>query len=360
MLISPINTDSTLKNKKSYNNSFTGSIYKSISSDVSDIYRLVPFWKSDANDIQNQAEKEVEVAKNATKSLMQIVENDRKNGFSPEYKNGRLVKLYEMKNINGSNVPCCMYLFGERGTLDTVLDISDNSSPILTRNLHGSQYVYEFMNGEIKQITLGERKSTDSSVFSTRYSFQNEKLCECINSGITKYFISLDETGKEKRFEHTTSQSRYVYNNGEIELIEFGKEEVDSKLYKLQKSIRFNKNTIIYTEGFCEHPSRKNGKQGQTVVIHDNGNKQYKVLEYDEGWNYQYGTLLRGKSFSFDNQGKLVRFNTGYARDLEEYQKSKDWEIGPKEYNKQTRTIQGHNIVALNGIPNTIIEKFTL
>ena len=151
-----------------------------------------------------------------------------------------------------------------------------------------------------------------------------------------------------------------MYKNGEIELIEFGKEEVDSKLSALQKSIRFNKNIIIYTEGFSENPARKNGKQGQTVVIHDNGNKQYNVIEYDEGRNYQYGRLLRGKSFSFDNQGKLVRFNNGYARDLEEYQKSKDWEIGPKEYNKLTRTIQGHNIVALNGIPNAIIEKFIL
>ena len=342
MRISAVNIIKSTNNKKieNANISFSSTIIDEIKSESSDIARIIPFWKLEADEVKKKANVESSIAKSAIDRLLNIVENDAKNGYLSEYKNGRLLKLYEMHTVDGQSRPRAMYLFGERGTLDAVLDITDISSPILTQNSNWNQYIYEFKNNEISQITLGLRQTTNTEKFSTRYKFQNGELKECTKSGEVK-LISFVESGKERQCINTNFESQYTFKNGEIELIEFGKNETDDKINSLDKQIRFNNHTVIYSEGYREHKGKVWGKQGQTIVLLDKGCGVYQTLEYDEGWNYQYGIILRGKSLSFDNEGRLVRLNTGYTKTVDD-----------------NRKVQGHNIVRINGIPDFIVKKF--
>ncbi|MBQ8887458.1 MAG: hypothetical protein IJY61_07150 [Candidatus Gastranaerophilales bacterium] len=333
------NIENKITNKNS-NISFSSSILEEIKSESDDIIRLIPLWKLEAEEVKNKASEEAAIAKSTVDRLLKVVENDARNGYSSEHKNGRLVKLYEMHIVQGVSHPRAMYLFGERGTLDAVLDITDISSPVLTQNFNGSQYIYEFKNNEISQITLGVKRTANTEKFSIRYKFQNGELKDCTKSCELKS-LSLVEKGKERKSINSSSECKYTFKNSEIELIEFGKNETDGRVNSFDKQIRFNHHTVIYSEGFNEHSEKLWGKQGQTIVFLDKGNRTYQTLEYDEGWNYQYGTILRGKSLSFDNEGRLVRLNTGYSKAIDD-----------------NRKIQGHNILRVNGIPDFIVEKF--
>ena len=340
-----------------YKVSFKSTIFEQVKNEAEEIHRIAKFHLKEAEDIKNDAKYQADMAKFAIQALLKTVEEASKNGYQTEYQNGKMHRLYEMHNVNGEQRPRAMYQFGENGTLECILDITDINKPVLTQNFHGSQYIYELENCLIKQITLGSRKTDNTESFSAKYQFENGELTKCIDKGIIRYSTILED-GEEKEIKYTTSDAEYTYKNGELETLDQGKYESEYGLRSYDKSYRFNKDTLIYSEGFNEHDGGEWGKLGTTIVLKDKGNGRIQPLEYDEGWNYERGILLRGKSLSFDENGKLVRFNTGYTRELKEYAKSKDWIKGPKEYKKQIRTIQGHNIVRLNGIPEFLQEKF--
>ena len=336
---------------------FKGTLQEDIKNDSEIIYKTISFLKKEAEDIKKDAKYQGDMAKFTIQAMLSSIENASKTGYQTEYENGRMTRLYEMHEVNGKRVPRAMYQFGENGTLECILDITDTKKPTLTQLFHGSQYIYTLENGIIKEITLGARNTDNTTSFRTKYLFENGELTDCTDNGITHYYTIL-ENGEEKRIAHTSSEKQYKYENGETKSIDFGKYETDYGIRAYDKSIQLNGKTIIYSEGYNEHTGGEWGKLGTTIVIEDRGNGRFQTLEFDEGWNYEHGYLFRGKSVTFDKQGKIVRFNTGYSRELKEYAKSNDWQIGPKECKKSIKTIQGHNIVALNGIPEYIIEKF--
>ena len=340
-----------------YKVSFAGTIFEQVKAEAQEVHRIAMFHKSEANDIKVDATHQADMAKFAIQALLKTVEEASKNDYRPEYQNGRMHRLYEMHNVSGKQLPRAMYQFGETGTLDAVLDITDINKPVLTQNFHGSQYIYELENGSIRQITLGSRKTDNTVTFSTQYKFENGELTQCIDDGIISNSTILDN-GEEKEIKYTTANAIYTYKNGELESLEQGKYVSDLGLRAYDKLYRFNKNTIIYSEGFNEHDGGEWGKLGTTIILEDKGNKRIQPVEYDQGWNYEHGVILRGKSLSFNENGKLVRFNTGYSRQFNEYAKSKDWVKGPTEYKQKIPTVQGHNIVRLNGIPEAIQETF--
>lgn len=369
--ISKINNSNIISNKQTnikrteykqinslsnYKVSFKSTIFEQVKTEAVEIHKIAMFHKKEADDIKNDAKYQADMAKFAIQALLKTVEEASKNGYQTEYQNGKMHRLYEMHNINGKQVPRAMYQFGKNGTLECILDITDIYKPVLTQNFHGSKYIYELENGIIKQITLGSRKTDNTESFSTQYIFENGELTNCIDNGIIRHSKILDK-GQETEIEYTTSNAEYTYKDGELETLYQGKYKSDYGLRAYDKLYRFNKNTIIYSEGFNEHDGGEWGKLGTTIVLEDKGNKRIQPLEYDQGWNYERGILLRGKSLSFDKNGKLIRFNTGYSRELKEYAKSKDWTIGPKECKKPIHRIQGHNLVRLNGIPEYLQEK---
>ena len=184
-----------------YNISFKGTLQEDIKNDSKIVYKTISFLKKEAEDIKKDAKYQGDMAKFAIQTLQKTIANASKNGYKTEYENGRMVRLYEMHEVNGKKTPRAMYQFGENGTLECILDITDTEKPTLTQFFHGSQYIYALENGEIKEITLGARDTDNTTSFRTKYIFENGELTDCTDNGITHYYTIL-ENGKEMHIHH--------------------------------------------------------------------------------------------------------------------------------------------------------------